>query len=551
GCSLLGGDDGPDPAPAAAAFAAAWAGSDPAAMASLTVDGGREVELAIRQFNGTLDIASTETVVGEIAEDGDRAVAPLAVTHQLTGLGEWGYETEVPLVRTDEDWAVDWSTAVLHPALTDGRRVARDRQLGNRAPILARAGQRLAVGEGETRSASTAAITVGQVGVADRATAAELGPSYAAGDPVGISGLEQAYETRLTGTPSGAVQLVEPTGEVVESLATFTGEPAEPLQTTIDLAVQAAADDAVSGSALPVALVVIDTETGAIRAVANNPTGFDRAFLGEYPPGSTFKVVTAAAMLIDGREPSDRLPCPFETRPGDARPFTNAFGKDGGIVTFTQAFAESCNTTFVDEGFRLGGETLQETAAMFGFDSAFDPGIPAVVGKYPLPESDTELAASAIGQGRVTASPLHMASVAAAARSGTWRAPYLVDPTPELDQELPDGVAEDLTEFMRAVVLDEDGTATNVAVDGYDVGGKTGTAEFGPEEPPQTHAWFIGFVDDLAFAVVVEAGGVGGAVAGPIARTFIENLPPASAGPPAAESEGASPDSTAVPSPPS
>ena len=180
----------------------------------------------------------------------------------------------------------------------------------------------------------------------------------------------------------------------------------------------------------------------------------------------------------------------------------------------------------MDEGFRLGGEKLKAQAEQYGFNSGFDPGIPAVVGKYPLPESDSELAASAIGQGRVSVSPLHMASVAAAARTGAWHAPYLVEPTPDLARRLEEGVATDLTAMMRAVVEDEDGTATNVAVDGVEIGGKTGTAEFGDEEPPETHAWFIGYVGDLAFAIVVEGGGVGGPVAGPIARAFIESLPP-------------------------
>jgi hypothetical protein len=522
GCSLIGGGSGSDPEPAVEAFAAAWADGDISAMAALAASGGRDADLAIRQFQTALEVDGSQIEVAAVERDGDAAVATLAVTHDVAGLGEWSYRTDVPLENEDGVWAVAWAPTVLHPALGEGRTVRRSRRPGVRAPILARAGQRLAVGNADTRVPTIAPATVGEVATAD----AEAGAPSDSADTVGVSGLERAYDEQLAGRSSGAVQLLSADGSVVEDLATFDPVPAEPLTTTLDIAVQRAADDAIAASPLPVALVVVDSDTGAVLAVANNPPGFDRAFLGEYPPGSTFKVITATAMLEDGVRPEDRLPCPAETRPGDSRPFANAFGKDGGIVTFTEAFAVSCNTTFVDEGFRLGGDALQTQAERFGFNGSFNPGIPAVVGKFPLPETDTELAASAIGQGRVSVSPLHMASVAAAARTGTWRAPYLVEPTPDLDQDLGSDIASDLTSFMRAVVEDEDGTATNVAVDGHDVGGKTGTAEFGDEDPPETHAWFIGFADHLSFAVVVEGGGVGGPVAGPIARSFIENLPP-------------------------
>lgn len=519
----LAGDDGPPPDPAAQAFATAWSEGDSAAMAGLTEGQGRETELAVRRFQAGLRAAGTEVEVSEVAADGDEARATLAVTHELPGLGDWSYESVLTLNRAEGEWRVVWEPTVLHPELRDGRRLELIRQQAPRGPILARAGQPLVSGsDPATRVSGVAATTVGSVAVVDPDEAAERGPGVAAGDVVGTAGLEEAYDERLRGRATGSVSLIEADGAVAEELATFEGEAGEALPTTLDLAVQRAADVAVANVAQPVALVALEAETGAVRAVANNPPGFDRAFLGEYPPGSTFKIVTAAAMLEDGVGARDRLPCPPQTRPGDARPFTNADGKDGGVVTFEEAFAESCNTTFVDEGFRLGGEVLTTTAETFGFNRSYSPGIPAVVGSFPLPETDTELAAAAIGQGRVTASPLHMATVAAAARTGTWRVPYLVEPDPSLDTELADGLAPTLTDFMRAVV--EDGTGDTAQVDGVDVGGKTGTAEFGDEEPPETHAWFVGFADDLVYAVVVEAGGVGGSVAGPVARTFIENL---------------------------
>ena len=124
------------------------------------------------------------------------------------------------------------------------------------------------------------------------------------------------------------------------------------------------------------------------------------------------------------------------------------------------------------------------------------------------------------------ASPLTMALVAAAAGSGTWHPPTLVDDPPQGAAAPPvavdPGIDASLHQLMRAVVTSGTGTAANV---GNAVFGKTGTAEFGPGDPPATHAWFIGFRGDVAFAVLVEGGGVGGQVAAPIAAKFLHALP--------------------------
>ena len=130
----------------------------------------------------------------------------------------------------------------------------------------------------------------------------------------------------------------------------------------------------------------------------------------------------------------------------------------------------------------------------------------------------------------MSVTPLHMATVAAAARNGTWRVPFLAgDPPEEGRRPLPEAAAAELPEFMREVV--RAGTGTSAAILGRDVGGKTGTAEFGEEDPPETHAWFAGFIGDLAYAVVVEGGGIGGEVAAPLIHEFLVNLPPPPAGP--------------------
>jgi cell division protein FtsI/penicillin-binding protein 2 len=159
-------------------------------------------------------------------------------------------------------------------------------------------------------------------------------------------------------------------------------------------------------------------------------------------------------------------------------------------------------------------------AATFGF-GGYDLPVPAFTGRFPPPRDVVERAAAAIGQARVEASPLHMASVAAGVSSGTWRAPRLVRSAPP-GPEKPISVAPTLRELMRLVVTSGTGTAANIA--GAPVYGKTGTAEFGTRQPPQTHAWFVGFRNDLAFAVLVEGGGFGGDVAAPLAARFLQSL---------------------------
>ena len=191
-------------------------------------------------------------------------------------------------------------------------------------------------------------------------------------------------------------------------------------------------------------------------------------------------------------------------------------------MSLTEAFARSCNTSFGALAVDLGPEALAEAASAFGFDSRYETGLPSFGGTYPEPADQAELAASAIGQGRVLTSPLHMASVVAAAATGTWQAPWLVDgaerPEP---REIP-ADPEVMRALLRAVV--EGGTGRAADLPGEPVIGKTGSAEFGSGEDLATHAWFAAVRGDLAVAVVVEGGGGGGAVAAPLAAAFLEQL---------------------------
>jgi cell division protein FtsI/penicillin-binding protein 2 len=147
--------------------------------------------------------------------------------------------------------------------------------------------------------------------------------------------------------------------------------------------------------------------------------------------------------------------------------------------------------------------------------------VPASSASFPVPADDADRAAAAIGQGRVLASPLHQATVAAAAASGVWRSPRILPDSETIQTfELEEGVSASLDSMMLRVV--SIGTGTAAAVPGQEIHGKTGTAEYATEG--ETHAWFIGYWDDYAFAVIVEGGGFGGEVAAPIAADLVTRL---------------------------
>ena len=381
---------------------------------------------------------------------------------------------------------------------------------------------------GRSRLAASDGLATHVVGTVGEVTAErlkELGPPYLVGDRVGLSGIEGARERDLAGTPSGEVQLRETGGRVVQSLHRFPGSPPRPVRLTLDRAVQQAADKALEGITQPAALVAVDASTGNVRAVASRPLTeeFDRALAGRYPPGSTFKVVTSAGLLGAGLRPEETVPCPAEAAVG-GRTFVNFEGGQLGAVPFAIAFAQSCNTAFVSLSSRLSDSALADVAAQFGFGSAYEVGLPVADSRFPSPGDAVERAAAAVGQGRVLATPLHMASVAAAVSSGAWRAPRLLaDGPPGEVKPLDAAVAATLRGLMEAVV--RNGTGTAAARPGQSIGGKTGTAEFGSGDPPPTHAWFVGFRGSLAFAVVVEGGGVGGRVAAPVGGRFLDLAP--------------------------
>ncbi|MEV6298496.1 penicillin-binding transpeptidase domain-containing protein [Actinoplanes sp. NPDC051861] len=387
----------------------------------------------------------------------------------------------------------------------------------------------------ERQLAPTRAFARALLGTVDAATKEDIEKNpdtLTAGDQVGHGGLQQTYETTLRGTSGLSVTISREAadGEVEES-PIFTSEPVDgkPIKVTLDTAVQNAADQALAAEKQPSSLVAIRVSDGAVLAAANGPDpgGVNTAFTGQVPPGSTFKAISAYGLLAGGAvQASTVVDCP-KTYTVDGREFKNSHDEALGKVQFHVDFAKSCNTAFASLSSKLGSAGLQDASKALGLGTTWNAGVESFPGQISDGGTATELAAATFGQGSTIVSPVAMAAATAAIAKGQFQPPKLVlDPAPA-DAGAPgpalnEGAVKALRDMMREVVTD--GTATSLrSVPGKPVHGKTGTAEFqtGSED---THSWFIGYQDDIAFAVMVQKGGAGSEAAVPIVKRFLTTL---------------------------
>ncbi|GAA4901419.1 penicillin-binding transpeptidase domain-containing protein [Tessaracoccus lubricantis] len=377
------------------------------------------------------------------------------------------------------------------------------------------------------------------------------------------SGLEQSYNQQLAGTSSS-----QAASRVVDILSGRQGRGAN-LSTTLNPAAQAAAVSALGNQRG--AVVAMDYTTGEVLALVSTPT-YDpnrlatvdlpaeqaawtellnapeeplknRATREVYPPGSTFKLVTAAAALEDGMVPSTEVDAPASLRlPNSSRSMGNSTNCGGDRVTLEQALKTSCNTAFGNIGLELGADKMIEMAEKFGFNKEQTIDISAATSRFPTEIDEAQTALTAIGQFDVAASPLQIVQVAAAiANNGEMMKPYLVSTVTNRDltvlsstsseslgRPISEATAQHLRDMMVATV--EDGTGRPAQIDGVVVGGKTGTAQTSPDRPP--YAWFVGYAEDPKVAVVafVEDADVerddisGGRLAAPIFKAVVEAL---------------------------
>ena len=435
---------------------------------------------------------------------------------------------------------------------TANRRPLLEQQRIPRGLILARDGTTLARDRGEgPRQARRYVRTYPQGELFSHA----VGYSFIES---GRAGLEKSRNDQLTG-------LDDEFSSIADELAGRTPE-GEDLRTTLDPEAQRAALAALAGRRGSV--VAIEPDTGRIRAMASVPAFdpnevperlsrlnrqpdsplFNRATQARYPPGSTFKVVTAAAALDSGRFTPDSIVDGSTGQEIGGVPLQNFGGQDFGPIPLTTALTNSVNTVWAQVGESLGQRTLFRYMDRFGFGEDPPLDYPAEQltpsglfdgGRLLGDDDPVDVGRTAIGQERLQVAPLQMAMVAAAiANGGRLMRPRLVERVIARDGRVTERIqprvaarvvrpdtASAVAAMMSRVV--EEGSGTAAALSGTPVAGKTGTAEV--EGGAANQAWFIGFAPlvnpRVAVAVTVErTQGTGGTVAGPVARQVMQEL---------------------------
>ncbi|MEU9607675.1 penicillin-binding transpeptidase domain-containing protein [Streptomyces sp. NPDC048057] len=481
-------------------FLAAWAGGDAAKAAKLTTDAAAAQPL-LAGYRTEAKVSEAKITPGETLGAKVSFSVQATVTHESTSK-PWSYASELTVVRGVKTGAalVDWKPTVVHPKLTKGATL---------------------------KTAPASAPPIKAVDRNGKELSKEAYPSLTAV----VDALRKKYGTAAGGTPGVELVVSSPDENVADHtlLALTEGKPGE-LKTTIDAAVQAAAEKAVQAAG-QASVVAIKPSTGEIRAIANSPAGgYNTAMLGAQAPGSTMKIVSAAMMLEHGLvEGADsKVECP-KTVQWNGRTFENLKQFELTDPTFRQAFARSCNTTFIkaikpltDKG--MAGTALGETARKyFGIGLDWKTGASSYDGKVPE-SGGTETAASYIGQGKITMNALTMASVSATAKQGAFKQPVIVPQSLD-DRELatatplPAATADTLRALMRADATGGSGQKAMASVPG-DKGSKTGSAEVSGQT--KSNSWFTAFAGDLAAAAAVQSGGRGGESAGPVVAQVLK-----------------------------
>ncbi len=405
---------------------------------------------------------------------------------------------EALVVRRDglePDFALQWSGIAGAVGLSDHRPLAPSREFARQL--------------------------LGVVGPATAEILKESKGRLVAGDEAGLSGLQRRYDEQLAGQSGRVVTVLTKTGGRDERFR-IEPVPGTDLRITLDPRLQQRADDLLSGTGSDRALVAVRPSTGEILAAASGPAenGYNSATFGRYPPGSTFKAVSALALLRGGLVPGAPVSCPATTTV-DGKRFKNYSDYPAaqlGEITLAKALAHSCNTAFIGQRERVTGDVLQQAAAALGLGVDHDLGFPAYFGEVPPPASETEAAADLIGQGKVTASPMAMASVLASVVKGSTVVPFLL-PDRKATAQPQSPLTPEETRYLRQMLRGVVDQGSGSGLQGVADLAKTGTAEFG--DATKTHAWMIGSRGDLAVAVFVAEGQSGSRTAGPILREFL------------------------------
>ncbi len=379
---------------------------------------------------------------------------------------------------------------------------------------------------------SAAPVVTGQVATETARTLVEDGEPYRPGTTIGLTGLQQAFQAKLAGKPETEVVVQNSAGKRIRILHEWIGKSGSNIRTTISGPVQRAADNALKGMGLSASIVAVQAGGGQILAVARhtahgiptvNPLG------GQYEPGQTFTIVSAAALLAARSvHVQTKVKC-YPTNPVGLQTFSNVPAEHhlGSEPRFSEVFAHACSTAFAVLSLRLTARQLTDQAQALGISGVpWKLPLAAFPGTMTSPgQNQGELAADTVGTGTVRVNPLDMALVAGAVDSGSWRAPVLVaGPSTERPAKsgLSPSVASQLRELMRITV--KSGAAKAADRPGVALYGQVGTASL-PGHRHLRAIWFVGFRGNVAFSVLVFARSTAFAPAVQIAREFAAGLP--------------------------
>jgi cell division protein FtsI/penicillin-binding protein 2 len=567
------------PEPTAEKFFAALATGDTARAAELS-DRPAETREDLNQAWAGLQATHLDTQIVGSKYAEDTGSVTYRYTWHLPKDRTWTYDGQLNMVRDEGRWTVRWSATGLHPRLGDNQTFALRADAPPRASVIERGGTEVLVPGYlfsytlDARAAGGALMQTARAVVDalrpfdntldpqrlaeqassskqplnlitlrksdhDRVAAAigaqpgvvitpqnEMLPADETFAPAIVSEVKKAVVGELGGQAGWRVVTVNQNGVDVDVLNEVPGTPAPSIRISLDRAVQDAAQNAVNFTGKKAMIVVIKPSTGEILAVAQNASADTEGLIattGLYPPGSTFKMVTAgAAIERDMATPNTLLPCPGTMDIGH-RTVPNYGGFDLGTVPMSRAFASSCNTTFAELASRMPPRGLTMAAAKYGIGADYDiEGLRTVTGSVPPTVDLAERTEDGFGQGKVLASPFGMALAAATVAAGKTPVPQLIQgkQTEVTDNPAPmdPKILEGLRPMMRLVVTN--GTAEDLQGAG-DVRGKTGEAEFAGG----SHSWFAGYRGDMAFAALIVGGG-SSEYAVRMLKGMLDGLPP-------------------------
>ncbi|MDH2429054.1 penicillin-binding transpeptidase domain-containing protein [Sphaerisporangium sp. TRM90804] len=483
------------PEQTALAYLDAWAADNLPQMRERVASAPADFFDRHRRMRTDLQILSVKLTPGRLVRRDDRtADLPFTGVWQVAELGRWPFSSVLHLGVRDGAWKVIWTPETLHPGVGAGERL--------RVSEIPVPGTELFTRQGRPLPRDSGAAPY-------------------------FEDLVREIDDLDEDPPSGwAIEAVAATGRV-RRLVVYRQAAERRFRTTLDWWTEAAADRALDGVGGPAAIVAVRPSTGEVLAVADRLAG-QGAFYRRYPAGAAFTTVTAAALLRGPVAPGTQVDCPASYTVPGGRTVVNGGSAAHGTVTLAQAYALSCDTTFSRLAVeRLGDGRLRREAEAFGFGARLKSGLGGLCGAMREPETGDQLGLRAIGDDAVAATPLCMATLAAAVKDGTWRPPRLMSKTAVARLDGPGGprakpvpveVASELRAMMAAAAADETVAAAGLP------GGVSGKAATARPASGREHAWFIGYRGDLAFAVFVEHAGTGAGTAAAAAARFLRAL---------------------------